>query len=241
MQIQGGRLKTAYANREGTYPIHVAAPLSTMEPVSGTIEVQVVVIDFGKPVEATASYAGHAMPLHVASHDEPWSTWRGKLDTALACDGERTLQVASRLGQETSRAEIRYLVLNGRKESYQADAPATLKIEFSEVDAADEILLNGKRLGNLKKAAGRTMQWRLAHEQLGKVNRVTILRGSRAGGEFGWFPGGASLVRVPGQDNLRPALFLSRPPPVWRRPGRGARDRLVFLPAVNKSTCCLEI
>jgi hypothetical protein len=145
-----------------------------MEPVSGTIEVEVVVIDFGKPVEATAQYASHEVPLHLDSRENLWSTWRGKVDTALACDGERTLQAASRLGKEIRRAEIRYLVLNGRTEPYQADAPATLKIEFTEVDAADEILLNGKPLGNLSKTGGRTMQWRLAPERLDNVNRLTI-------------------------------------------------------------------
>ena len=101
---------------------------------SGKIEIEVVVVDFGKPLEVTAQYADQPVPLKLASREELWSTWKGTLDTSLAYDGDRVVHVASRLGDDVSTCDIHYLVLNGRAQPYRADAPAKLTFQVRGVD-----------------------------------------------------------------------------------------------------------
>jgi hypothetical protein len=206
IQIRNGRIKTAYTNREGRYPLYVSSPkgpmaafatqqfLSTcadkpaglMTPLhatqSGKIKIEVVVVDFGKPVEVTAQYADQPVPLTFVSREELWSSWKGTVDTSLAYDGNRAVHVASRLGNDVSTCDMNYLVLNGRAEPYQADAPAKLSFVVYGVHAAEEIFLNDKPLGTV--AANTPDKTRVSFDipsdRLAKVNRVTI----RAGGPF---------------------------------------------------------
>ena len=94
IQIKNDRMKTAYTNREGRYPLYVASPTGKVEQrtqsQSGKIEIEVVVVDFGKPLEVTARYADQPVPLKLVSREELWSTWKGTVDTSLAYDGDRS-------------------------------------------------------------------------------------------------------------------------------------------------------
>jgi hypothetical protein len=183
IQIKNDRLQTAYTNREGRYPLYVAAPTGRVTPTgkvtqsqSGKIEIEVVVVDFGKPVEVTAQYADQLVPLQLVSRAELWSTWKGMVDTSLAYDGDRVVHVASRFGDDVSTCDIHYLVLNGREQPYRADAPAKLTFQVRGVYPAEkELFFNGQPLGTV---AARTpdktfLSFDIPSDRLAKVNRVT--------------------------------------------------------------------
>jgi hypothetical protein len=184
IQIKHGRLKTAYTNREGRFPLCVAAPTGKVTPKgkvtqaqSGKIEIEVVVVDFGKPLEVTAQYAGQPVPLELAAREELWSTWKGTLDTSLAYDGDRVVHVSSRLAADVSTCDMHYLVLNGRAEPYRADAPAKLTFQVRGVyAAAKEILFNGRPLGTVaaKTPSKTVVSFEIPSDRLAKVNRVTV-------------------------------------------------------------------
>jgi hypothetical protein len=180
VQIKAGRMKTAYSNREGRWPLYVASP-SASSVQSGKVDIEVIVLDFGKRLALTAQYAGDSVPLKLASREELWSTWKGTVDTAKAYDGDRIVGVSSRAGDAVSTCDMRYLVLNGRPEPYRADAPATLKLEVRAVHGAHEVLLNGKPLGtipaNTPNAA--TLSFDVPRDRLTKVVQVTVSAGGR--------------------------------------------------------------
>lgn len=175
VQIKSGELKTAYTSREGAYPLSVAAPLASSVH-AGQIDVEVVLVDFGRPVEVSASFADSPVPLQKAVREELWSTWKGTVDTRPASDGDRVLKVVSQLGDETSSCEMRYLVVNGRAEPYQADAAATLKIQVRGIDAPDMILLDGGPLAVIPADTPKetTLEFEIARQRLARLNRVTI-------------------------------------------------------------------
>jgi len=185
IQIKNGRLMTAYSNREGHYPLYVSWPITPVmsRPAqSGKIQIEVVAVDFGKPVEVTGRYADQPVPLKLVSREELWSTWKGTVDTSLAYDGDRALHVASRLGDDVSTCEMRYLVLNGRAQPYRADAPAKLTFAAYGVHATEEIFLNDKPLGTVAaNTPDKTVvSFDIPSNRLAKVNRVTV----RTGGPF---------------------------------------------------------
>ncbi len=183
IQIKNDRMKTAYTNREGRYPLYVASPTGKVTPTnkvtqsqSGKIEIEVVVVDFGKPVEVTAQYAEQAVSLKLAARADLWSTWKGAVDTALAYDGDRVVHVSSRLGDDVSTCDMHYLVLNGRPEPYRADAPAKLTLQLRGVYATEkEIFFNGKPLGTVAaKTPDKTIvSFDIPSDRLAKVNRIT--------------------------------------------------------------------
>ena len=41
------------------------------------------------------------------------------------------------------------LIINGRRQPYQADAPATLKFQVRRIKATDEVLLDGRPLATI--------------------------------------------------------------------------------------------
>ena len=175
VQIKGGRLKTAYSSREGRYPLYVASPLaSTVQ--EGKITIEVVLLDFGKPAELSARLAEDTVLLQQVAREELWSTWKGTADTTKVNDGDRLLHLTSRLGNEVSRSEMRYLIVNGRRQPYQADAPATLKLRVRQINAPDEVLLNGQPLATIPADTPNetTLSFEIAPERLAKVNRVTL-------------------------------------------------------------------
>lgn len=182
IQIKAGQLKTAYAHREGLYPLCVTSPLASAVQ-SGKVDVEVTVLDFGRPVEFSAQFAGQRVPVQKASREELWSTWKGTVDTTQALDGDRVLRVASQLGNETSACEMRYLVVNGRQERYKADAPATLKLQVRGINANDEVLLDGQPLGTIPADTPKetTLSFEIPGDRLAKVNRVTVRAGIERG------------------------------------------------------------
>ncbi len=175
VQINNGKLKTAYGGREGRYPLYVAAPPASSVQ-AGKIPFEVVLLDFGKPVEPAAQLADHALPLQCVLREGLWSTWKGTADTTQVDDGDRLLRLTSRLGSEVSRSEMRYLVVNGRRQPYRADAPATLKFQVRRVNAPNEVLLDGLPLAiipaNTPDEA--TVSFEISPDRLAKVNRVTL-------------------------------------------------------------------
>jgi hypothetical protein len=116
------------------------------------------------------------VPLKLASRDELWATWKGTVDTSLAYDGDRVVHVESRLGDDVSTCDIHYLVLNGRAQPYQADAPAKLIFEVRGISAEAEILLNDKPLGTVaaKTPSKTVLSFDIPSDRLAKVNRVTV-------------------------------------------------------------------
>ena len=181
IQIKNGKLKTAYTNREGRYPLCVVSPTGTIDQTtpsqSGTIEIEVVVIDFGKSLDVTARYADQPIPLKLASRDELWSTWKGTVDTSLAYDGDRVVHVESRLADEVSTCDIHYLVLNSQPQPYQADAPAKLSFEIRGSSAtAKEVFFNDKPLGTIaaKTPSKTVLSFDIPSDRLAKVNRLTF-------------------------------------------------------------------
>jgi hypothetical protein len=176
VQIKKGRLKTAYSNREGRRPLYVASPpASTVQ--RGKIAIEVVVLDFGKKLAPGARYAGQSVPLKLASREELWSTWTGTVDTAKEYDGDRVVHVSAGSGDEPSTCDTRYLVVNGRPEPYQADAPATLKIDTRGTHAAYEVLFDGEPLGTIpatKTPTEATRSFDIPADRLTRMVRVTI-------------------------------------------------------------------
>lgn len=184
VRVKGGLLTTAYTNREGDTPVSIVAPLATSVQ-SGQVDVEVVVVDFGQPVEASALFAGNPVALSQTSREELWSIWKGTLDTRQAFDGDRVLKVTAKRGDTNSAFEIRYLVSNDRAETYAADASAVLKLQVRGIDAADTILLNGQPLGVIpaNTAAETTLAFDIAKERLLKFNRVTIRAAAQGAGK----------------------------------------------------------
>jgi hypothetical protein len=180
VQIKAGRMKTAYSNREGRWPLYVASP-SASAVQSGRIAIEVVALDFGKRLELTAQYAGRSVPLELASREELWSTWKGTVDTARGYDGDRVVRASSRAGHDVSTCDVRYLVFNGRPEPYRADSPATLKFEARAVRGASAVLLNGKPLGTIPADTpnGATLSFDVPRDRLTKMVQVTVRAGDR--------------------------------------------------------------
>lgn len=231
VRIKDGTLKTAYTNREGEFPISIVAPLSTAVQ-SGQIEVEVVIADFGQPVQASASFVGNPVTLAQVSREELWSIWKGSVDTRQAFDGDRVLKVAAKRGDQTSVFEIRYLVSNGRTEPYTAEAPAKVKLQVRGIDAADTVLLNGDPLAVIP--AGTTNETTLAFEvgkeRLVKFNRVT-LRAAAQGKGKDQFSVGPVWLEYKGKKihDLRYASF-ERHMIVGDDPRRGEKELFYCLP-----------
>ena len=175
VQIDGGKLKTAYTNREGAYPLYVSSPPASSVQ-EGRIEIEVVLVDYGRPVEVSASFADNRIPLQAAGREPLWSTWTGTVDTRQAFDGDRVVKVVSQAGDEISSCEMRYLVVNGRVEPYQADTSAKLKMAVRGIDAPNAILLGGEPLAVIPADTPNetTLEFEIGRERLARLNQVTI-------------------------------------------------------------------
>ena len=184
VRIKDGVLKTAYTNREGNSPVSIVSPLASAVQ-SGVIDVEVVIADFGQPVEASASFVGTPVVLTCVSREELWSFWKGAVDTRQAFDGDRVLQVTARRGEDTSAFEIRYLVSNGRTETYAADISAMLRLQVRGIDAADAVLFNGEPLGVIPADTPKetTLTFEVGKAKLIKLNRVTLRASAQGPGK----------------------------------------------------------
>jgi hypothetical protein len=174
-QIKGGALKTVFTSREGATPISVVDPLATAVQ-SGDFLAEVAVVDFGRPVELSASFAEQPVTLTQASREELWSLWKGTVALGQTFDGDRTLKIAATQGEASGSFAIRYLVARGRTEPYQADAPATLKIQVRGIDAPDSVLFNGEPLGVIPAGTTNeaTVAFAISPERLQRLNRVIL-------------------------------------------------------------------
>jgi len=184
VQIKGGVLKTVYTNREGKNPISIVAPLAT-ELQSGTIEVGVSVLDYGKPVELSASYVGKPVALKPAEREELWSVWRGTVDTRLAFDGSRDLRFEAKQGEAVSAFQASYLVVNGRPEPFAAESPGLLQIQVRGINAPDELLFNGELLGVIPAGTTNeaTLAFEIGRERIRKCNRLTVRAAAQGKGK----------------------------------------------------------
>jgi len=183
VQVNNGGLKTTYTNREGVYSLCVASPLAS-SVLDGQTDVEMVLVDFGRPAQVSASFEGSPVPLQPAGREELWSTWKGTVDTRQTFDGDRSLRVVSQLGDQTSSCEVRCLVVNGRTQPYVAKAAATLRLQVRAIDAPDVVLLNGEPLGVIPADTPKdtTLAMEIDRERLGKLNRVTIRAASQGSG-----------------------------------------------------------
>lgn len=174
-QIKGGVLKTVYASREGATPISVAEPLATTVRTND-FKAEVVVVDFGQPVELAASFDDQPVTLTQTSREDLWSVWTGTVALGPAFDGDRTLKIAAKQGSETGAFAIRYLVSRGRAEPYQTDASASLKLQVRGIDAPDSVLFNGEPLGVIPVGTTNeaTVAFAISPQRLQKFNRVTV-------------------------------------------------------------------
>jgi len=184
VRIRDGALSTAYFGREGATPMSAVSPLAT-SVLSGEVEVEAVVADFGQPVALEAAFAGQPAAFAQVGREELWSVWRGKVDTRPAFDGDRVLKLTARRGGETGAFEIRYLVENGRAEPYQAAASATLSMQVRNVDASNPVLFNGEPLGVIPAGTtnGATVAFEVDRGRLGRLNRVTVQAGPQGKGK----------------------------------------------------------
>ena len=183
VQVKGNSLKTAYFSREGDTPISLVSPLATSVQ-QGEITFEAVVLDFGRAVEMSAVFDEKPVTLTQTGREELWSRWCGTLDTRQAFDGDRVLAFTAKQGEAVSRSTVRYLVENGRPQTYQATAPATLSLQVRGVDGTCPVLFNGEPLGTIP--AGTTnecvLTFPIDQARLAKLNRVTIRAGKQGPG-----------------------------------------------------------
>ncbi len=181
VRIKDGILKTAYADREGLTPLSLVSPLAN-QVVKGLIEVEISVVDAGRPCTVTAEFSGQPVALRQTSREELWSFWKGTVDTRQAFDGARLLNVTAKSDSGTSDCVVRYLVENGLREPFSSDVPATLGLQVRGIREPVSVLLNGEALGEIPAGTlGETnLTFAVAREKLARLNRVT-LRGSADG------------------------------------------------------------
>jgi hypothetical protein len=200
VQIERAGLKTAYFNREGREALAIIEP-SASTVLSGRVEFAATMLDFGKLVEMSARFEGRGVGMELDHREPLWSIWKGSVDTRTVYDGPRVLKLATQAGNETSWTETRYLVVNGRAEPYQATGPAVLKLQVRGVDAADELLWNGRALGTLPPKAPKdsVVRFSLPAERLLRVNRLTIRAVPQRGNQLDGFSVGPISLDYRGQ------------------------------------------
>lgn len=175
VSVDKDRLESVYSAREGDCSLYVSTPLaSTLQ--TGRVAFQIDVLDFGQPVEVTASFEGRPVAVERAEKYAVWSTWQGLLDTAQCPDGSAVLEVRSRAGEKSGLCRMQYLVVNGRAQPYQADQPVTLKMEIRKVRAAEEVLVNGRALVTIPADTNleTSLSFPLPADGLNKLTQITV-------------------------------------------------------------------
>jgi hypothetical protein len=195
VQVRGGQIQTVYGGREGACPVSIVSPVATAVS-SGVMEVEASVIDFGRPVDVSASFEGHPVGLSRSSQAELWSVWRGSVDTRVAADGPRALTLEARQGGSVGASVVRYLVVNGKEEPFAAEAGATLTVQVRGVDVADAVCLNGEPLGEIpaQTANESTLTFEIAKERLRRMNRITVRAAPLGAGSDAFSFGPVALV-----------------------------------------------
>jgi hypothetical protein len=232
VQVGAAGLKTAYFNREGREALAIVAP-SASTVLRGRVDFSATMLDFGKPVEMSARFEGSRIGVELDHREPLWSIWKGSVDTRTVCDGPRVLKLASQLGNEMSWTEARYLVVNGRTAPFQATGPAVLKLQVRGVDAADELLWNGRPLGTLPPKAPKdsVVRFSLPPERLLQVNRLTIRAVPQRGSQLDDFSVGPISLDYGGQ-SIRDLRF-----PGFQRYSIGNPNKLRHRPQHDVYLC----
>jgi len=169
-------LKSVYSNREGECSLYVSSP-SAMNLLSGCVEFDVAVLDFGRPVQVQARFAGRDVPVTQVTHEADWSTWKGRFDSAAVFDDAQVLEVTALAdGKTVGSCPLRCLVVNGRPAPGHAAHGAELKFQVRGVHAADEVLVNDEPLGTIAADTpnSATVSFPIAAERLQKLTKVTV-------------------------------------------------------------------
>lgn len=179
VKLTNGTADYVYTAREGEDSLYVSSP-NASEIRSGTMPIEAVVLDLGRPMETTAAVGGQTVALTCKEKREFSSVWQGQVDTTVVPDGIMTLTVTATRADQPTSATARYLVLNGKEEPYQAAADAVLKMRVRGIDSNDEVWLGDQRLGTIPTGTvnDTELQFPIPAAQLKRVNKVTI----RAGG-----------------------------------------------------------
>jgi hypothetical protein len=232
VQVKDGHMASAYSDRRGPLSLYVSKP-ETWEAKQGDVPFEAVVLDLGEPVEVSAEFAGQEQPLAFVSRQELWSTWRGEFDSALAYDGLAELKVTATSGGATGSSATRYLVVNGRPEPYVADAGATFRFAVCNVNAANEVLLNGEPLTTMEPGTpdGTVLSIDVPAERLQRLNRVTFRAVPAGPGNLDDFGVSNVLLEYQGRA-IRDIRFTS-----WRRHSLG--DSNPAYPAEKDLYFCL--
>ncbi len=145
--------RTAYFNREGHNAIARIAP-SAGDIGSGEQTLTVSVLDYGKPVELTASVRNYDVALApVMSSREPlWSFWTLSFDSATWPDNLYTIDFKALQDGKESTSSTRCLLINGNDD--KAFAPKhdyVLHFIYVRADADAELLVNDQVIGSIAK------------------------------------------------------------------------------------------
>ncbi|MDD4538024.1 MAG: metallophosphoesterase [Lentisphaeria bacterium] len=145
--------RTAYFNREGHNAIARIAP-SAGEIGSGKQTLTVSVLDYGKPMELTASVRNHDVALApVMSSREPlWSYWTLSFDSATWPDNLYTIDFKALQDGKESTSSTRCLLINGNDD--KAFAPKydyVLHFTYVRADADAELLINDQVIASIAK------------------------------------------------------------------------------------------
>ncbi len=180
VKLANGTADYAYTAREGEDSLYISSP-NASEIRSGTLPVEVTVLDLGRPVQVTATVGDQTTALSCETKREFSSVWKGEVDTTVVPDGIMALTATATRDGHPTAATARYLVLNGKEEPYQADADAVLKMKVRGIDGDDEVWLGDRQLGTIPKGTANDteLQFPIPAAQLKRVNKITI----RAGGD----------------------------------------------------------
>jgi len=185
VHIAGNRQENIYTNREGDCSLYVSSP-SASQLQSGRLAFETVVLDFGKPQQIEARFAGQSVPVTLGAREPYWSTWEGEIDTTRVADGVHPLDVSVGTGEAASGAcRMRYLVVNNRREPYRAEQSAELKLQVRSVHAPEEVLLDSQPLGIVPADTRNetTLTLPIPAARLQKLARVTVVAGPRGEGK----------------------------------------------------------
>jgi hypothetical protein len=173
--MAGAEALYCYTDREGSYSLYVSKP-SAAAIVSGVLSFKVTVLDYARPVSVTAQLHGLAVPMSRATRGEFWSVWSGSVDTTQVPDGVVSLEAAAALDDSRSNTLASYLVLNGNEPPYAASGDAVVKLQVRGVDAADEVWLNGERLGVIPAGTANetTVAFPAPARLLKRANKLTV-------------------------------------------------------------------
>jgi predicted MPP superfamily phosphohydrolase len=145
--------RTAYFNREGRNAIARIAPSAGIIG-SGQQTITLSVLDYGKPVELTATRRPDNMALTpVLSRQEPlWSFWTVSFDSSTWPDNLYTFDFKALQDGQESKSSTRCLLINDQDDpSFQAKYDYVLHFTYVRSDADAELLFNEQVIASINK------------------------------------------------------------------------------------------